>query len=230
MPIARAIYAEWGDYVLSLKGNQTRLHDGIRTFILDARAYAFRSITHTTAEAVDGDHSRNEVRRARATDDLSRLADRRRYLGLRSVLQLDRERIVGTPSTREPRSFVSSLAPDAAHLAEILRICWATENGLHWVPDVAKNQNRTSIRSSRAPENLGILNHIALSFLMQDQAETPGIKKTRLAAGWDQTSASTRARSTRGDCPAAAVPPMMMCADDRMSSARSAAFREGLTP
>jgi predicted transposase YbfD/YdcC len=72
--IARTIHAKGGDYVLSPKGHQTRLHDDIRTFFVDARAYAFRDLPHTTTETVDGDHGRIEARRAWATDDLAWLA------------------------------------------------------------------------------------------------------------------------------------------------------------
>ena len=82
--IARTIHAKGGDYLLSLKGNQTRLHDDIRTFFADAETRAFRDLPHTTAETVDGDHGRIEVRRTWATDDLAWLTARRRWPGLRS--------------------------------------------------------------------------------------------------------------------------------------------------
>jgi len=183
--IARAIHAKGGDYVLSLKGNQTRLHDDIRTFFLDAEAHAFAGTPHTTAETVDGDHGRIEVRRAWATDDLAWLADRPRWPGLRSVLRVDAERTVGERTTCETRFFISSLPPDAATLARVARSHWAIENSLHWVLDVAMNQDKTRIRTGHAPENLAILHHIALNLLKQDRTEKLGIKNKRLAAGWD---------------------------------------------
>lgn len=183
--IARAIHAKGGDYVLSLKGNQTLLHDDIRTFFVDAEAHAFAGIPHTTAETVDGDHGRIEVRRAWATDDLAWLADRPRWSGLRSVLRVDAERTVGERTSRETRFFISSLPPDAALLARVVRSHWAIENSLHWVLDVAMNQDKTRIRTGHAPENLAILHHIALNLLKQDRTEKLGIKNKRLAAGWD---------------------------------------------
>ena len=183
--IARAIHAKGGDYVLSLKGNQTRLHDDIRTFFLDAEAHAFAGTPHTTAETVDGDHGRIEVRRAWATDDLAWLADRPRWPGLRSVLRVDAERTIGERTTCETRFFISSLPPDAATLARVARSHWAIENSLHWVLDVAMNQDKTRIRTGHAPENLAILHHIALNLLKQDRTEKLGIKNKRLAAGWD---------------------------------------------
>jgi predicted transposase YbfD/YdcC len=183
--IARIIQAKGGDYVLSLKGNQTRLHDDIRTFFADAETRAFRDLPHTTAETVDGDHGRIEVRRAWATDDLAWLADRPRWPGLRSVLRVDSERTVGDRTTHETRFFISSLPPDAAHLARVVRSHWAIENSLHWVLDVAMRQDHTRIRTGHAPENLAILHHIALNLLKQDRTEKLGIKNKRLAAGWD---------------------------------------------
>ena len=183
--IARAIHAKGGDYVLSLKGNQTRLHDDIRTFFLDAEAHAFAGTPHTTAETVDGDHGRIEVRRAWATDALAWLADRPRWPGLRSVLRVDATRTLGDRTTGETRFFISSLPPDAALLARVVRSHWAIENSLHWVLDVAMHQDQTRIRTDHAPENLAILHHIALNLLKQDRTETLGIKNKRLAAGWD---------------------------------------------
>jgi predicted transposase YbfD/YdcC len=183
--IARAIRAKGGDYVLSLKGNQSRLHDDIRRFFLVAETHAFAGTPHTTAETVDGDHGRIEVRRAWATDDLAWLADRRRWPGLRSALRVDSERTVGHRTTQETRFFISSLPPDATTLARVVRSHWAIENSLHWVLDVAMNQDRTRIRTGHAPENLAILHHIALNLLKQERTEKLGIKNKRLAAGWD---------------------------------------------
>ena len=183
--IAHAIHAKGGDYVLSLKGNQTGLHDDIRTFFLDAEAHAFAGTPHTTAHTVDGDHGRIEVRRAWATDDLAWLADRPRWPGLRSVLRVDSERTVGDRTTHETRFFISSLPPDAATLARVVRSHWAIENSLHWVLDVAMHQDQTRIRTGAAPENLAILHHIALNLLKQERTKKVGIKNKRLAAGWD---------------------------------------------
>ena len=183
--IAGAIHAKGGDYVLSLKGNQTRLHDDVRTFFLDAEAHAFAGTPHTTAETVDGDHGRIEVRRAWATDDLAWLADRPRWPGLRSVLRVDSERTVGDRTAHETRFFISSLPPDAATLARIVRSHWAIEHSLHWVLDVAMHQDQTRIRTGDAPENLAILHHIALNLLEQERTKKVGIKNKRLAAGWD---------------------------------------------
>jgi predicted transposase YbfD/YdcC len=183
--IARRIRDRGGDYVLSLKANQPRLHEDIQALFADAEAHGYRDLPHTTAETVDADHGRLEVRRAWATDDLAWLSQRRRWPGLRSVVRVDAERTVGMHTTRETRYFISSLPADAAHLARVVRSHWTIENGLHWVLDVAMHQDHTRIRTGHAPENLATLHHIALNLLKQEHTEKLGIKNKRLAAGWD---------------------------------------------
>ena len=183
--IARRIRDRGGDYVLSLKANQGRLHEDIQALFADAAARGFRDLPHTQVETVDADHGRLEVRRAWATDDLAWLSQRRRWPGLRSVVRLDAERTVGTQTSRETRYFISSLPAEAAPLARIIRGHWTIENGLHWVLDVAMHQDHTRIRTGHAPENLATLHHIALNLLKQERTEKLGIKNKRLAAGWD---------------------------------------------
>ena len=183
--IARRIRDRGGDYVLSLKANQPRLHEDIQALFTDAEAHGYRDLPHTMAETVDADHGRLEVRRAWATEDLAWLSQRRRWPGLRSVVRVDAERTVGLHTTRETRYFISSLPADAAHLARVVRGHWTIENGLHWVLDVAMHQDHTRIRTGHAPENLATLHHIALNLLKQEHTEKLGIKNKRLAAGWD---------------------------------------------
>ena len=183
--IARRIRDRGGDYVLSLKANQGRLHEDIQALFADAAARGFRDLPHTQVETVDADHGRLEVRRAWATDDLAWLSQRRRWPGLRSVVRLDAERTVGTQTSRETRYFISSLPAEATQLARVIRGHWTIENGLHWVLDVAMHQDHTRIRTGHAPENLATLHHIALNLLKQERTEKLGIKNKRLAAGWD---------------------------------------------
>ena len=183
--IARAIHARGGDYVLSLKGNHGLLHEDIKMFFDDARARHFHDVVHSATQTVDGDHGRIEVRRAWATEDIAWLPDRECWPGLRSVVLVEAERTVGDHTTREGRLFISSLPADAAHLARVVRSHWAIENSLHWVLDVAMNQDRTRIRKDHAPDNLAVLHHIALNLLKQERTEKLGIKNKRLAAAWD---------------------------------------------
>ncbi|MGB5595193.1 MAG: ISAs1 family transposase, partial [Crocosphaera sp.] len=59
------------------------------------------------------------------------------------------------------------------------------ENQLHWVLDVAFNEDDSRIRKDNAPENLAIIRHIALNLLKQDKTLKGSIKNKRKVAGWD---------------------------------------------
>jgi predicted transposase YbfD/YdcC len=183
--IARTIHEQGGDYVLSLKGNQGLLHDDLQTFFADARARDFRDVPHTTAQTVDGDHGRIEVRTAWATEAIAWLPDHARWPGLRSAVLVEAERTLAGHTTREARLFISSLPADAVHLAHVVRSHWAIENSLHWVLDVAMHQDQTRIRKDHAPDNLAVLHHVALNLLKQERSAKLGIKNKRLAAAWD---------------------------------------------
>ena len=183
--IAAKIREKEADYLLSLKGNQGLFHDDIKAFLDDAHATGFRGIPHTYTESTDGDHGRIEVRRVWATEEIGWLADRAAWKDLRSLIVVDSERIIGEKSTRERRMFISSLPGEAARIAPAVREHWGIENSLHWVLDMAMNQDQTRIRKDNAPENLAILHHMALNMLKQERTAKLGIKNKRLASAWD---------------------------------------------
>jgi len=183
--IAAKIRDRGADYVLALKGNQGLFHDEIKAFLDDAHASAFKGIPHTHIETTDGDHGRIEVRRVWATEDIAWLEDREAWMDLRSLVLVEAKRTIGEKTSVERRMFISSLPADASRLGYAVRSHWAIENSLHWVLDVAMNQDQTRVRKDHAPENLAILHHIALNLLKQERTAKLGIKNKRLAAGWD---------------------------------------------
>lgn len=66
-----------------------------------------------------------------------------------------------------------------------MRSHWGIENQLHWVLDVAFQEDASRIRKDHAPANLAVVCHIALNLLRQDPSAKGGIKAKRLQAGWD---------------------------------------------
>ena len=183
--IAARIRDKEADYLLSLKGNQGLFMTTSRPSSTMPSATGFRGLPHTYAESTDGDHGRIEVRRVWATEEIGWLADRAAWKDLRSLIVVDSERIIGEKSTRERRMFISSLPGEAAQIAPPSGEHWGIENSLHWVLDVAMNQDQTRIRKDNAPENLAILHHMALNMLKQERTAKLGIKNKRLASAWD---------------------------------------------
>jgi predicted transposase YbfD/YdcC len=83
------------------------------------------------------------------------------------------------------RYFISSLPAKVKRLAGAVRQHWGIENGLHWVLDVAFNEDRMRQRDRTGIENLALLNRLAVSVLRQDKTVKGGVKCKRKAAGWD---------------------------------------------
>jgi hypothetical protein len=58
---------------------------------------------------------------------------------------------------------------------------WGIENHLHWVLDVAFDEDRSRARTCHAPKNLAILRHLALNLLRRDRSAR-GVATKRLRA------------------------------------------------
>ncbi len=61
---------------------------------------------------------------------------------------------------------------------------WTVETSLHWVLDVAFDEDHSRVRKDNAPETMAMLRHVALNLLKADTATKGGIKVRRKRAGW----------------------------------------------
>ena len=62
----------------------------------------------------------------------------------------------------------------------------STENELHWVLDIALNEDHSRVRKDQAPENLAVLRHIALNSLKHEKTAKGGIHAKQLQPGWKE--------------------------------------------
>ena len=65
-----------------------------------------------------------------------------KWEGLTSICMVKSERIIGEHSCVEEGLYISSLKPDAKLIGEAIRKHWGVENSLHWVLDVAFNEDK----------------------------------------------------------------------------------------
>ena len=178
--IAEKIVAKKADYILAVKDNQQLLLDDIKD--------SFRMLAaDTVSEEIDCGHGRVERRACSVLGDLSLLDKPSEWVGLRSLVRIQAERFhkVTGKTERETRYYIASLPPDAARLNQLVRQHWGIENKLHWVLDVAFNEDHSRKRAGHAAQNFSVLNRIALNLLKQDKTCKVGIHGKRLQAAWD---------------------------------------------
>ena len=69
----------------------------------------------------------------------------------------------------------------------MVRAHWSIENNLHWVLDIAFDEDSNRIRKGHSAANLAVIRHIALNLIKAEKTSKVGIKikRKRLKAGWD---------------------------------------------
>jgi len=177
--IANQIIEKGGDYVFSLKGNQGSLHEDVTTYFESSLSPESVVITF------DGGHGRIETRSVRVTDEIAWLTENHSWVGLKSIIAVTATRETKNKITKETRYFISSLSADNPHqLEHAIRAHWAVENNLHWVLDMAFDEDSNRTRQGDSASNLAVIRHIALNLIKKEKTSKVGIKTKRLKAGW----------------------------------------------
>ena len=185
--IAEQIIEQEGDYMLGLKGNQGTLHDEVKLLMDEAVEHDFEHMQYDFHETIDGDHGRIERRKVWCTHDVDWFKDKDQWPGLRSFVMVESQRTVGEKTTRERRYFISSLdGTNAKRCAHAIRSHWGIENSVHWILDVAFDEDRCRVRQGNASENMSLLRRIALNLVKNNKSIKVGVKTKRLRAGWDE--------------------------------------------
>jgi predicted transposase YbfD/YdcC len=172
--LVRQIVDQGGDYLISVKGNQDRLHKAVQRAFDDALEADVESIQ--TQRTRDTSHGRDDVRVIAVLEVPKGSPDQEQFdqwSGLRTLVMATRE---GEDSTGTRylgvRYFISSLPAKAKQMANVVRSHWRIENEMHWVLDVEFGEDRSRARQKNSQANLGALRRTAVSLLKN----APGLK------------------------------------------------------
>lgn len=181
---AEQIINKGGDYIFALKGNQGNFHQEVADYCQDAINCSFDGVEVSKLRTVEKDHGRVETREYYLIKDLSWSKNAKKWKGIKSIGIATTTRNTQKEKTKETRFFCSSVE-DIKAFVKGVRKHWNVENQLHWVLDVAFNEDKCRVRKDNAAENFAILRHIALNKLKNESTLKLGIKSKRLSAGWD---------------------------------------------
>jgi predicted transposase YbfD/YdcC len=187
--IARQIVEQGADYVLALKENQGQLYREVIDTFKSGLGSAFEGLQHDFYQTVGKGHGRIETRQCWVVSEpevLEYLNEKGAWAGLSSVAMVRSKRVVGDEESVESRYYISSLQGEARQLLEATRTHWEIENCVHWVLDIAFNEDDSRVRQGHAPQNLAVVRHLALNLLKMEQTSKGGVKARRKRAGWDE--------------------------------------------
>lgn len=168
--ISKKIIEKEADYVLSLKGNQTSLNDDVARYFEDA--VKNRNLYDEIAETktLDNGHGRIEKRKYYLTTDVEWLTQKPEWTELNAIGMVKSNVVEKGIIREETRYFITSLT-DVIVFAKAVRGHWGIENSLHWVLDVAFNEDNCRMRKDNSGENFAVIRHIAVNLLKKDKSK-----------------------------------------------------------
>ena len=190
--IAERIVGRGGDYLITLKGNQRKVHAEVRDWFA-ANAFALGAPLRPCFDAFDDGHGRLVRRRVFACSDVDAFAALKDWPELAVVLAVEIIRGVNGKGkvTAEIRHYLSSAKFPPEVLAAAIRNHWRVESGLHWVLDVGFREDASRVRERNAARNLALLRRIALNLARADSTLKASLKGKRKHAGWDNAFMAT---------------------------------------
>jgi predicted transposase YbfD/YdcC len=186
--IAQRIVEAQADYLLPVKENQGTLYQDMAMLFDGFEDENYVAVPHETCKQVSEGHDRREIRQCWVVSEPEYRAYLRRgrdWPQLTSLVKLLTIRITPTKTEITHRYFISSWSASAQKFLQHIREHWQIENGLHWVLDIAFQEDTSRLRKDHAPQNMATLRHLALNLLKQDTSVKVGIAVKRKMAGWD---------------------------------------------
>jgi predicted transposase YbfD/YdcC len=187
--IVQQIIDKGADYVIAVKDNQPTLSQALQEWFAEIEAGRLSDVVVEAHTEHDASHGREQIRQCVATADVAWLKDiGQDWAGLKSAVCVRSQRKINgdpAPAQVQYRYYISSLAPQAALLSQIVRGHWGIENSLHWVLDVAFGEDDCRIRTGDGAQNFAILRRMALNLLKHERSTKVGVHAKRLRAGWN---------------------------------------------
>ena len=180
--VASKIIEKKGHYVLSLKKNQGNMYEAAKAHFASTELKEKCDFVET----VEKGHGRIEVRRYWASDDIRCFNGLPNFSGLKSMVMVERIRLIKDKEEKEMSYFVSSLSADAEKQSKLIRGHWAIENSLHWVLDVTFSEDRCRARTKNAPENMSLLRKICANLLQKIKKPGESLRSLRIRAGCNE--------------------------------------------
>jgi predicted transposase YbfD/YdcC len=186
--LAEVIVAAGANYIFAIKGNQGTVYEDLHLLFEGCEQDNYEGVVFETARSHSEAHGRNEFRQVfvvKESDYLNYLRRVGDWKDLKTLVKLLTVRTDAAKTEVSLRYFISSWTAGAADFLSAIRDHWQIENGLHWVLDIAFQEDASRIRKDHAPHNMSVLRHMALNLLKLERSSRVGIAAKRKMAGWN---------------------------------------------
>lgn len=183
--LCQTVIDRGGDYVLTIKGNQSKLAKEANA-ALDAAAARPRT---AIAQTYDEEHDRQEVR-ACCVVPFRQSPGKNALPGLVAVARIVSQRTLGAVTTTKVRAYALSSWMTAEEVLDAVRRHWEIENNLHWQLDVLMKEDQSRSRKDHAAKNLALIRRLALNTLRADPRKIP-LSHKQHKARWSDHELST---------------------------------------
>lgn len=182
--VARLLEEREARYIQALKDNQPKLAEDVRWLLENQLHHSPPELSeldfHQTQNKA---HGREEIRRCWVSNQIDFLQPHC-WPGLQAIAVVESQRTLKATTTLDRRFFLLNHTPKAHHLLDDVRNHWGIENRLHWVLDVAFNEDDHTLSKGYAPQNFNILRQLALNLIKLDPSKG-SIKIKRKRAAWN---------------------------------------------
>ena len=184
--IATAILKKEADYLLAVKGNQKKLYSEVtQAFEQHWKDNPTDAPDHDFAEQKGKDHGRTEHRRCWVINEIAEDSSAALWQA-KTIAAVQLDCCKNNKGKTLIRYFISSRQLSAEEVLQATRKHWLIENQLHWVLDVAFDEDRCRAREGYAAENLAVARQVTLNLLKLDTSVKAGIKNKRKTCGWNE--------------------------------------------
>jgi len=186
--IAKRIVDGGADFFLAVKDNQPLLREALEdTFVAAGNNPEWKSKVDFDQTENKG-HGRIELRRCWTTDRIEPLPGFQGWPEVKTLARIEVDRTIKGKTSTEQRYYICSRRElPAAEALGASRSHWGIENSLHWVLDVAFNEDQCRVRVGHAAENFAVLRHLAINLLRSAPGKKLGAKTRRLIAASNES-------------------------------------------
>jgi len=158
--IAHTIIDKEGDYLLTVKGNQSALHQAVKAVFTEEREAPLGNFK------IEKNRGRLEARAyyTKPADELAKVFPE--WPELKTLgMSISYRQEKGQEAELTYRYHISSATLAEEQLAHAVRSHWAIENNLHWVLDVSLREDDCQVYHNHGAENLATLRQMSLNML-----------------------------------------------------------------